>query len=85
MVSIQKKNYKTSQYLSKYEIANILSKRTEQIANGSKSFLANPESYKTIYEIAIEELNQKKIPFIIRRPISGTFEYWKLEDLKLPF
>lgn len=76
-----KKNYKTSTYLNKYELTNILSKRTEQISQGSSSFLENPETYNSIYEIAAEELKQKKIPFIIRRPISGVYEYWKLEDL----
>ena len=43
----------------------------------------NPENYKTIYDIALEELKQKKIPFIIKRPINNTFEYWKLEDLRI--
>ena len=33
------------------------------------------------YQIALEELNQGKIPFIIKRPYGNTFEYWKLEDL----
>jgi len=36
-----------------------------------------------IYEIVIEELRQKKIPFIIKRPLNNTYEYWKLEDLKI--
>jgi hypothetical protein len=35
-------------------------------------------------KIALEELNQKKVPFIIRRPIpNGGTEYWRLEDLEL--
>ena len=30
------------------------------------------------------ELKEKKIPFIIRRPLpDNTFEYWKLQDLEL--
>ena len=78
-----KKNYKTSKYLNKYELTNILSKRAEQLSQGSISFLENPEIYNSVYEIANEELKQKKIPFIIRRPISGSFEYWKLEDLNI--
>ena len=36
------------------------------------------------YIIAERELLEKKIPFIIKRPISNNkFEYWKLEDLEI--
>ena len=80
-----KKKYKTSTFLNKYEMTNVLSKRSEQLAQGSQPFLKNPEIYSSVYEIAQEELRQNKIPFIIRRPISGYFEYWKLEDLKSPY
>ena len=34
-----------------------------------------------IYDIALEELNQKKIPFILKRFMNNKYEYWKLEDL----
>lgn len=80
-----KAEYKTSSFLNKYELTNILSKRSEQIAQGAIPFLKNPEIYSSVYEIAKEELRQGKIPFIIRRPISGNYEYWKLEDLKADF
>ena len=69
--------------LSKYEKTKILSERTQQLSNGSVSFLQNPESYASIYEIALEELKQKKLPFIIKRPVSNRFEYWKLSDLSI--
>jgi DNA-directed RNA polymerases I, II, and III subunit RPABC2 len=78
---LKKKNI-TRPVLNKFEKTKIISERTQQLANGSFSFLKNPESYESIYEIAMEELRQKKIPFIIKRPISNTFEYWKLEDLE---
>ena len=78
-----KKNYITSPFLNKYEKTKIISERTQQLANGSISFLKNPESYSSIFEIALEELKQKKIPFIIKRPIANSFEYWKLEDLNI--
>ena len=33
--------------------------------------------------IAEKELEEKKIPFIIRRPLpNGGSEYWKVEDLE---
>ena len=78
-----KKNYKTKPYLTKYEKTAVISERSQQLANGSESFLKNPQSYTTVYEIALEELRQGKIPFIIQRPSSNRSEYWKLEDLKI--
>ena len=41
-----------------------------------------PDRLHIIHE-KLEELRQNKIPFIIRRPISNHYEYWKLEDLKI--
>ena len=78
-----KKGYKTTPILTKYEKTRILSERTQQLANGSISYLKNPEAYENIYEIASMELEQKKLPFIIKRPLSNKIELWKLEDLKI--
>ena len=78
-----KKHYITRPYLTKYEKTKVLSERAQQISNGSESFLKNPEAYSTVAEIALEELRQGKLPFILRRPISNSYEYWKLEDLKI--
>jgi hypothetical protein len=34
--------------------------------------------------IALEEFKQKKIPFVIRRPLpNGISEYWKMQDLEI--
>ena len=78
-----KKTYKTSKYLSKYEKTRIISERVQQLANGSTSYLKNPESYSSIYDIAIAELNQKKLPFILKRIVSSEIiEFWKLEELQ---
>jgi len=77
-----KKNYKTSKYLTKYEKTKILSERTQQLANGSEYYIDDISKFNNIYEIAYEELRQKKIPFIIKRPIGNSFEYWKLKDLE---
>ncbi len=78
-----KKDYKTSPYLNKYEKTKVLNERIQQLANNSKPLISNPENYSDIYQIAIQELKQKKLPFIIKRPINNSFEYWKLEDLKV--
>lgn len=78
-----KETYITLPKLNKYEKTKIISERAQQIANGSISFLKNPETYNSVQEIALEELKQKKIPFIIERPIPNGIEYWKLEDCDL--
>ena len=77
----KKRTYKTTPVLTKYEKTRILGQRSNQIINGSKPMIPNPEDYQNPYEIAVQELDQKKIPFIIKRPYGNTFEYWKLEDL----
>tara|TARA_B100001123_G_C14978031_1_gene894426 strand:+ start:271 stop:639 length:369 start_codon:yes stop_codon:yes gene_type:complete len=76
-----KKNNKTAPYLNKYERTRILSERAQQIIDGGVIFISHPETYKNAYDIAVQELSERKIPFIIKRPYNNTFEYWKLEDL----
>lgn len=76
------KHYKTRPFLTKYEKTKVLSERAQQLSNGATSFLKNASDYSTVTEIAMEELKQKKIPFIIRRPFANKYEYWKLEDLE---
>ena len=77
-----KKSYRTSNILTKYEKTKILSERTQQLANGSEHYIDDISKFNNIYEIACEELRTKKIPFIIKRPIGKSFEYWKLKDLE---
>tara|TARA_B110000495_G_scaffold100428_1_gene86765 strand:- start:54 stop:350 length:297 start_codon:yes stop_codon:yes gene_type:complete len=75
-----KKNYKTSGTLTKYERTRILSERASQINDGSQT-LIKIDKYDNAYDIALAEFNAKKIPFIIKRPYGNTFEYWKIIDL----
>jgi len=77
----KKKHYKTTPVLTKYERARIIGERANQISNGSKSLLQNPEKNMNAYDMALTELYQKKIPFVVKRPYGNSFEYWKLEDL----
>jgi DNA-directed RNA polymerase I, II, and III subunit RPABC2 len=75
--------HKTLPFLTKYEKARVLGQRAKQIENGSAPFVNVPEQVIDGYTIAVLELKQKKIPFIIRRPIpGGAFEYWNLKDLE---
>jgi DNA-directed RNA polymerase subunit K/omega len=76
--------HKTIPYLTKYEKARILGQRAKQIETGSKPLVRVPENIIDGYIIAELELKEKKIPFIIRRPIpNGSCEYWHLKDLEI--
>ena len=76
--------HRTIPFLTKYEKARILGQRAKQIEAGAKPFVSVPEHIIDSYIIAELELQQKKIPFIIRRPIpGGGFEYWSLKDLEV--
>lgn len=76
-----KKKYKTTPILTKYEKCRVLSERANQINCGSQIYISKAEHFTNAYDIAVKELNEKKIPFIIKRPYGNTFEYWKLKDL----
>jgi len=76
--------HKTIPFLTKYEKARILGQRSKQIECGAKPLVKVPENIIDSYVIAELELEQKVIPFIIRRPIpSGGSEYWNLKDLEM--
>jgi len=75
--------HKTIPYLTKYEKARILGQRAKQINAGATPFVKVPENIIDGYLIAQIELEQKRIPFIIRRPLpNGGSEYWSLKDLE---
>ena len=76
--------HKTIPWLTKYERARVLGLRAKQLNHGADAFIEVPAGMINGSKIALEELNQKKVPFIIRRPIpNGGTEYWKLGDLEL--
>jgi DNA-directed RNA polymerase subunit K/omega len=75
--------HKTIPYLTKYEKTKILGLRASQINNGAKPYITISQDLIDGYVIAQEELKQKKIPFILRRPmVGGKMEFWKVSDLE---
>jgi DNA-directed RNA polymerase subunit K/omega len=77
------KLHRTIPYLTKYEKARILGQRAKQINSGGYPFVKVPENVIDGYIIAEMELKQKRIPFIIRRPLpNGGSEYWRVQDLE---
>ena len=70
--------------MTKYEYATILGQRAQQLDEGDTPLVKVPNGVMDGYLIAQMELDQKRIPFIIKRPIPGSgFEYWHVEDLEL--
>lgn len=75
--------HKTIPFLTKYEKTRIIGQRAKQINAGAKPFVKVPENVIDGYLIAMLELREKRIPFIIRRPLpSGGCEYWNVKDLE---
>ena len=76
--------HKTYPFLSKYEYARVIGIRAKQLNNGADPFIEIERNIIDGFTIAKMELEAKKIPFIIARPLpNGSKEYWKLQDLEL--
>jgi len=67
---------KTNPRITKYEMALLIGKRATQIECGATPNIKISPG-QSVISIAEEELRQRKIPLIIKRPIGNTFEYWK--------
>jgi DNA-directed RNA polymerase subunit K/omega len=76
--------HKTLPILTKYEKTRVLGIRTKQLNEGAKPYIDVNPSIIDGYIIAQLELEHKRLPFIIRRPIpNGGSELWKLQDLEI--
>ena len=76
--------HKTIPILTKYEYTNILGTRTKQLNSGAKSFIEVKKNIIDGYIIAEMEIKQKKLPFIVQRPLpNGGCEYWPLNELEI--
>ena len=76
--------HQTIPFVSRYERARVLGERAKQLNSGAEPFIEIDETMIDGYVIALKEFEEKKIPFIIQRPLpSGASEYWKLKDLEI--
>ena len=76
--------HKTLPFITRYEKARILGERAKQINAGAKPFVEVPVNLIDGYLIALKEFEEKKIPFIVKRPLpGGGIEYWKFRDLEV--
>jgi DNA-directed RNA polymerase I, II, and III subunit RPABC2 len=71
-------------FITRYEKAKIIGERAAQLGAGAQPFIEVDENIIDDYIIASKEFEEKKIPFIIKRPMpNGGCEYWRMEDLEI--
>ena len=75
--------HKTLPILTKYEKTKVLGLRVKQLNSNSKPYIKVDDNILDNYIIATMELKEKKLPFIIQRPIQNRFEYWNIKDLEI--
>ena len=76
--------HRTVPFITKYERARVLGERAKQLNMGAKPLVEVGPEVIDGYLIALKEYEDKKIPFILKRPLPNwACEYWKLKDLEL--
>ena len=75
--------HKTVPILSKYEKTKLIGIRSKQLLEGAEPLISVDNQIIDTNLIAQKELEQKLLPFIIKRPLpNGQIEYWKIQDLE---
>jgi len=81
------KNKISKMIMTKYEFNQVISLRTCQLSLGAIPFIEFNDDIKSnmdLRKIALEELKQSKIPFIIKRPLpNNKYEFVRVCDLNL--
>lgn len=76
--------HKTLPFITRYEKARIIGERAKQINAGAAPMIKTDPSVIDGYLIALKEFEEKKIPYILKRPLpNGGCEYWKMIDLEI--
>jgi DNA-directed RNA polymerase subunit K/omega len=82
----------TSHELTKFELAQVVGLRMEQLARNAPAFVEVDDIIKhdvplndKLMQIAMRELLEKKMPFMLCRTLpGGDKEYWRLCDMMVP-
>jgi DNA-directed RNA polymerase subunit K/omega len=62
----------------------VIGLRANQLRQGARPFIIVPKEVTDVRDIARLEFQQKRLPYIIKRPLpDGTFEVWRLADLMI--
>lgn len=80
---IDENHSRTHPWISRFELAAVLGKRADQLSHGAPPQIQLQEGVIDSMEIARMELEEKQIPFVIRRPFpdgEGS-EYWPVHEL----
>lgn len=78
----------TREYFTKYEFTTLLATRAQQLAEGAKP-LASLDGLNTsdpmfVWNLARREIEQRKLPFIIRRQMpNGESEFWSAQEMEV--
>ena len=74
--------HRSAPFLTQFERTKVLGFRTNQLSQGARPYIAVPEHVTDLREIARMELEARRLPIILKRPMpDGTFEKWRLSDL----
>lgn len=76
-----KKTNRSKPVMSKYERTKIIGVRAQQLSEGSIPLVEVPKHLTRTLDIATYELKMRKTPFIVKRNVGSSIEYWKVEDL----
>ena len=69
--------------LTRFEKARIMGARALQLSLGAPPFIAIPETARTSLDIAMEELDKRVIPIIIRRVLpNGDYQNIPIDYFK---
>lgn len=75
-------NHRSVPYLTQYERTKIIGFRSNQLSQGARPLIQVPSHITDVMDIARLELEQRRLPFLLKRPMpDGTYEYWRLQDL----
>ncbi|HEU0069405.1 MAG TPA: hypothetical protein VFQ26_09140 [Nitrospiraceae bacterium] len=75
----------TSDYITKYELAQVLAQRVKEIEASGKHYLVGGEVPTDVDNIALLEVKRRRCPLsILRRLESNVYEKWDVNELNLP-
>jgi len=77
-------HHTTYPFVTLYEKTKVIGLRANQLSQGARPFIVVPKEITDVRDIARLEFHQKRLPYIIKRPLpDGTFEVWRLADLMI--
>lgn len=79
--SLNDKKHRSMPFLSTFERTKILGFRTNQLAQGARPYVRVPDHITDVLDIAKIELEERRLPYIIKRYMpDGTYEKFRLSD-----